>query len=304
MSRCTIILNPWAGKGAAGARRPALEQALTAAQIDYELLVTHARGGATELAWQAAVRGAETIVAVGGDGTINEIVNGIKGAEQENGQRARLAIVPIGTGSDFVRVLAGVEAGDVVGAVARIVAGRTQVVDLGHVSVVGYEPRFFINGLGMGLDAQVAVEASQITSVSGMAVYFLAIIRALAKYRANPMTVQYDQEKLRRRLLFASVANGRFQGGGFMLTPNADIADGLLDLCLIENLRLDQIIRYLPRLIEGTHVTLKQATMGRARQVHVESATPIPVATDGEVIATNAREITVDVAAAALDVVM
>lgn len=300
----TIILNPWAGKGAAGTRRPALEQALHTAEIEYTLLITHARGGATELAWQAVANGATTIVAVGGDGTINEIVNGIKGAEAESGQRAQLGIVPIGTGSDFARVLDGVEAGDVAGAVARIVAGRTYTIDLGRVTVAGYEPRFFINGLGMGLDAQVAVEASQITSVSGMAVYFLAIIRALAKYRANPMTVQYDGQKVKRRLLFASVANGRYQGGGFNMTPTAELDDGLLDLCLIENLRLDEIIRYIPRLLEGTHVTLKQAIMGRARRITVESATPIPVATDGEVVATNARSITVEVIPTAIDVLV
>lgn len=302
--QCLIILNPWAGKGTAGARRPALEAALQEAKIDYRLVTTHARGGATELAWQGIEAGVGTIVAVGGDGTINEIVNGMKGAEAETGVRVRLGIIPIGTGSDFVKVLDGVEAGDIVGGVQRLRAGQTRTVDLGKVTVADRESRYFINGLGMGLDAQIAVEAMQITQLKGIAVYFLAIVRALAKYKAHPMNVQYDGQQVRRRLLFASAANGRYQGGGFYLTPDAQIDDGMLDLCLVNNLRLDEIIRHLPKVLEGTHTKLKQVTMGRAAQIHVSCGAPIPVATDGEVIATDAQEVMVEVAPGALEVVV
>lgn len=304
MPQCMIILNPWAGKGTAGARQPSLEAALRAAQVDYVLYTTHARGGATELAWQAVKHGVESVVAVGGDGTINEVVNGIKGAEAETGRRAAFGIVPIGTGSDFIKALDGFEPNEIEASVRRIAAGNTRAFDLGRVHVAGYDPRFFANGLGMGLDAQIAVEAIQITKLKGIAVYFLAIIRALAKYKASPMTVQYDEKRIRRRLLFATVANGRYQGGGFYLTPTAKLDDGELDLCLVDNLRLDEIIRHIPKVLEGTHTELRQVTMGRARSVTVESAAPIPVAVDGEVIATDGREVQVEVVAGALNVLV
>ncbi|MBC8162536.1 MAG: diacylglycerol kinase family lipid kinase [Roseiflexaceae bacterium] len=302
MEPTLVILNPWAGKGSAGARRPALEAALQAAGLAYTLVTSHARGGATELAWQGVERGAAQIIAVGGDGTINEVVNGIKGAEQASGRRVPLGIVAIGTGSDFVKTLEAAEASDLASAIQRIAAGTTRTIDLGRVQVGDQPPRFFVNGLGMGLDAQIAVEAEQIKNLKGIAVYFLAIIRALAKYKAGQMTIQYDDQRIKRRLLFASVANGRYQGGGFYLTPAAQLDDGQLDFCFVDNLRLDEIMRYLPRVLEGTHVTMKQATLGSARRLTVESSSPIPVATDGEVLATDARMVQVEVVPAALDV--
>lgn len=302
MDKTLIILNPWAGRGAAGQRRGELEAGLRQADVPFDLVTTHARGGATELAWQGIERGCDLIVAVGGDGTINEVVNGIKDAEASLGRRARLGIIPLGTGSDFIKTLDGVDANDIAGGVRRIAAGAPRSIDLGRVQVADGDARYFINAVGMGLDAQVAAESLKLTRLKGMAVYLVAIIRALANYRAHPMTVEYDGQHLRRRLLFASIANGRCQGAGFWLTPSALVDDGVLDLCLVDNMRLDQIIRYIPRLMEGTHTSLKQVTMGRARSIRVACSTPVPVATDGEVISLAARDITVEALPAALDV--
>src|SRR6476619_4823299 len=154
MDKVLVILNPWAGRGTAGRRRPELEQALRETGADFAIVTTHAVGGAIELAWQGVERGYGRIVAVGGDGTINEVVNGIKGAEASLGQRARLGVIPLGTGSDFVKVLDGVEPNDLAGGAARLAADRPRSVDLGRVQVGDDEPRFFINALGMGFDAQ------------------------------------------------------------------------------------------------------------------------------------------------------
>ena len=304
MDKSLIILNPWAGRGAAGQRRGDLEAALTQAGVPFDLVTTHARGGATELAWQGVERGYERIAAVGGDGTINEVVNGIKGAEASLGRRARLGIIPLGTGSDFVKVLDGVEPNDLAGGARRLAADRLKSVDLGRVQVGDDEPRFFINALGMGFDAQAAAEALKLTKLKGMAVYLVAIIKALANYKAHPMSVEYDGERVHRRLLFASVANGRCQGGGFWLTPESLIDDGLLDLCLVDKMRLDEIIRHIPKVMEGTHTRLKQVTMARARQINVTSNAPIPVATDGEVLTTDARTVTVETLPGAIEVLM
>jgi diacylglycerol kinase (ATP) len=302
MDKTLIILNPWAGRGTAGQRRGDLEAAFTQAGVPFDLVATHARGGATELAWQGIERGYDPIVAVGGDGTINEVVNGIKGAEASLGRRAQLGIIPIGTGSDFVKTLDGVDANDITGGVRRIAGGAARDVDLGRVQLADGDARYFINAVGMGLDAQVAAESLKLTRLKGMAVYLVAIIRALANYRAHPMIVEYDEQRLQRRLLFASIANGRCQGAGFWLTPSALVDDGMLDLCLVDNLRLDQIIRYIPKLMEGTHTSLKQVTMGRARNIRIACSAPLPVATDGEVITVAARDITVETLPAALEV--
>lgn len=302
-----IILNPWAGRGAAGQQRPALERALEAASLNYDLVTTHARGGATELTYQALERGYEQIIAVGGDGTLNEIINGLIGAHESSGCTADLGIVPLGTGSDFVKSFDNMQPGDVQAAVRRVAAARRMPVDAGRVIVeAGSQEttRCFINGLGMGLDAQVAVESLKLTRLKGLAVYLVAIIRALAHYQPRLMTVRYDEQTIRRRMLFATVANGRCQGGAFYLTPEAQIDDGLLDLCMIQRMRLDQILRHFPKVMDGTHTTMPQVTMGRARTIEVTTTAPVPVATDGEVIATDATRIRIEILPAAVSLLI
>lgn len=305
MKRC-VILNPWAGRGLAGQRRGELEQALRAADLSFELVTTHARGGATELTYQAIERGYEQIIAVGGDGTLNEIVNGIVGCRESGGQSAALGIVPIGTGNDFIKALDWEPVNGLGAAVQRLATGHTRQVDAARITVEAGTrelQRCFINGLGMGLDAQVAVESLKLTRLKGFSVYVVAIIRALANYKAHPMTVRFDEYEVRRKLLFTSVANGRCQGGGFWMTPEARLDDGLLDLCMIDKMRLDEIIRHIPRLMEGTHTQLRQVTMGRACRVTITCSRPIPVATDGEVVATDAQKVTVEVLPRALTIV-
>jgi YegS/Rv2252/BmrU family lipid kinase len=307
-----IILNPNAGRGSAGKRRSELERALHQAGINFDLLTTHARGGATELTYQALERGYDQVTAVGGDGTINEIVNGILGRQTRHGKQAQhtrpsLGIVPLGTGSDFIKVLDGVKPNDLAGAVRRLARGQTRAVDVAHVRArnpLQTYTRYFINGMTLGLDSQVAVESLKVNKLKGRAVYLLAILRALKNYHAHPMTVRFDGREVYRRLLFANVANGRYQGGGFRMTPDALIDDGLLDLCMVDNLRLDQIARYLPRLTKGTHTRLRQVRMDRARHVTIECSEPLPVATDGEVIVTDARYVEVEVLPGALEIVV
>lgn len=297
MKTC-VILNPWAGKGSAGQRRGELEQALRNVDVQFDIIVTHARGGAIELTYQAIDRGYESIVAVGGDGTINEVVNGIVGSRERFGHEAALGIVPFGTGSDFIKVLDGVDANDLSGAVRRLAVGKERLIDVGRINVEAGSrelQRYFINGLGMGIDAQVAVESNKITGMRGFAVYLLSVIRALAIYKAPLMSVKFDDYEVRRRLMFASVANGRCQGGGFWLTPEALIDDGVLDLCIVDRMRLDQAIRNIPRLMDGSHTQMRWVTMGKARHIEASCHGGIPVATDGEVVATDAHRVVVDV---------
>ncbi len=307
MNKIGIILNPWAGRGMAGERRGALEALLRDVGVEFDLIETHARGGATELTYQAIARGYTCVVAVGGDGTINEVVNGLMGGQERFGQTPSFGIIPLGTGSDFVKMLDGFQPNDLRGAVQRLALGRTRPIDLGRITVespLGQEQRYFINGLGMGMDAQVSVESLKLTNIKGFAVYLMAIMRAMINYKANVMSVRYDDHEVRRRLLFASVGNGRCQGGGFWMTPEAEIDDGMLDLCIVNRLRLDQMIRYLPKLMEGSHTTLRVVTMGRTRQVEVTCPQGIPVATDGEVVATRATRVLVEVCPGALRLVV
>jgi YegS/Rv2252/BmrU family lipid kinase len=304
-----IILNPWAGRGQAGKQRHHLEQTLQRTGIAYHLAMTHAPGGATELTWQALERGHTRIAAVGGDGTINEVVNGImlmtgSAAESSN---VSLGIVPLGTASDFIKSLDGFTRNDIASAVQRLATGQMHRIDVGCVTVSGVvqqRTRYFANGLGMGIDARVGAESIKLKRLKGFAAYLVAAVRALATYRAHPMTVRAGTTHIHRRLLLASVANGRCQGGGFWLTPDARLDDGMLDLCLIDSLRLDQIIRHFAKLFNGTHTHLPFVTMGRAARVEAESRVPVLVAADGEIVTTDAQQIAIETRAQALTLVV
>jgi diacylglycerol kinase family enzyme len=200
-------------------------------------------------------------------------------------------------------MLDGFAPGELGPSVRRIASGVTRPLDIGQITVQtgGRElRRVFVNGLGAGIDAQVAVEVGNVTWTTGIAAYIIASLRALVSYKPSPMSVRYDGKELRRRLYFATVANGRWQGGGFLLTPAASIDDGLLDLCIVPSLRPDQVIRYYPKMLDGSHTQLKIVTMAQARQIEISSTTPFPVATDGEVVATDATHIAVETLPAAL----
>ncbi len=304
MDGIAVVLNPAAGRGAAGRRRGEIEAALRGTGVPFTIQQTHARGGATELAWQAIEGGAHTVVAVGGDGTINEVVNGIKGAETTTKRRARLAIIPLGTGSDFIKALDGMLANDIAGGVQRATAGRVRPLDLGLVRVNDDAPRYFINAVGAGFDAQVAAESIKIHNLTGFAVYLLSIARALRSYRTDTMTVEYEQQRVSRRLMFANVGNGRCQAAGLWMTPDALLDDGLLDLCLVDNLRLDQIVRYLPLLMRGKHTMLPVVTMGRTAKLTITPRTPVPVQADGEVISEHARHVVIENVPRAIDLLI
>ncbi len=306
MTLC-VILNPAAGRGAAGRQRGALEAALRASGLDFTLVTTHSRGDATELACQAIERGCTCVAAVGGDGTINEVVNGIFSSRERGVGEASLAIIPLGTCSDFIKALDHFDANDLDGAIQRLVVGATRPVDVGQVTVTtGSQTvrRVFINGLGAGMDAQVAVEVGKQHWLTGLPAYIAGSLRALITYKSGVMTVRYDGHELRRRLYFATLGNGRFQGGGFMLTPAGKIDDGLLDLCAIQRLRPDQVLRYYAKLLDGTHIGLRVVTMAQARQIEISSPVPFPVATDGEVIATDATRVVVETMPGAIRLVV
>jgi YegS/Rv2252/BmrU family lipid kinase len=306
MAELCVILNPHAGRGRAGRRQAELEQALHSAALDYRLHRTRKRGDAAKLAYQALQQGYNTIAVVGGDGSINEVVNALlhhASREQLAQPQAALGIVPMGTGSDFIKSLERFVPDDIRASVARLAAGHTRRIDAGRVQVTsdtGEQTHFFINNLALGIDAAVAAESQRIPYLTGTASYMAGAVRALLQYRIQPMTVRFADTELRRTLLLATVANGRCQGGGFWLTPDALLDDGLLDLCLVDRLRPDQIVRYLPRAMRGKHTGLPRVQMARASHITVEYTRPALIVTDGEVIATAARRLTVDVLPAAL----
>jgi len=277
-----IVFNPNAGRGRALRDEGHLSAALRHHGLQYVLVRTARGGHARALAADAAQSGRySAVVAAGGDGTINEVVNGLLGSD------VALGVVPLGTGNDFCKIL-DLKPSRPDQAVRRLVEGAALPVDVGVAN-----GRAFINGLGCGLEAQTTVEALRLTRLRGFAVYVLALLRALRSYRAPVMRVRLDGETVEYPMLAVSAGNGRCVGGGFWITPAAEIDDGRLDVCLIRDMPLHDIVRHLPKLLNGTHVGIPQVRMARVTDLVIESTAPVPVHVDGELLGTDLTRVEV-----------
>ena len=293
MSTTTIILNPWAGRGKAGRRQEALEAALQRAGISYTLVRSNGRDHATQLARDAVVAGSDVVIAIGGDGTLNEVVNGVVEGNLASGRRAAFGVIPLGTGSDFVKVLEDVAADDIEGGIRRILENRRRPIDLGLVEVPGQVKRYLLNAVGVGFDAQAAAEALKFKRLTGWLVYYLAILTALINYKAFPMKISFRDEVVERRMMFCTIANGRCQGAGFWLTPDAHIDDGQMDMCMVDMIGVVKVLQYIPLIQKAAHKNLPEVRMERTPLIHITCENDLPVAIDGEVVSTTARDITV-----------
>ena len=288
--RFYVILNPTAGRGAAARAWPKVRAVLEGAGARVELAETARHGHAAELAESAARAGWGAVVAVGGDGTVHEVANGLLRASDAGAAMPALGIVPVGSGNDF-SLLAGLPR-DPVEAARRIVSGAERRVDAGRV-----DGRWFVNGVGVGLDARVAVEANRNRRLRGIGIYLWALARVLASFRAPMMRVEIDgDEVIERPLTLATVGNGGRHGGGFWICPAAKLDDGLLDVCVCDALGRLRILRFLPKVLRGTHVGERCVRMRTARRVRITSDTPLPVHADGEILSEAARELEIEIA--------
>jgi diacylglycerol kinase (ATP) len=286
--RVFVILNPTAGRGAAGRAIDSLLEELDRAGVEGRVERTKRRGHAIDLA-EAAVRdGWGAVVAAGGDGTVNEVVNGLMAAAGD-GPSVPLGIIPVGSGNDFAG-LVGVPL-DPREAVRLLLKAQPRAIDVGRVG-----DRWFTNGVGVGLDARVAIEAARVRRLRGMAIYVWALARILRRFRPPHMQVYLDGEReVDRRMTLVTIGNGARHGGGFWICPDAKVDDGLLDVCMCDELSRLGVLSFLPRVLRGTHVGASCVHMHRVKHVRVTSKDPLPVHTDGEILAEAAHEVVVEI---------
>lgn len=283
----TVILNPASGRGRGGRRRKELDRLLREAAnsngttSDWEVVETTRPGGATELAAVAAQRGASIVAAAGGDGTVNEVLNGLMGAG------AKMAVLPLGTGNDFARTLGF--GNDLQRAVAALFGDRSRAVDVGRV-----HERWFLNIAGCGFDAVVGERVNQgFRYLSGSTAYIAALVQTLRTFRPVDLTLEIDGEPRRMRAMMCSVCNAQTYGGGMRIAPDARIDDGLFDICILGDAGKLEFIMAFPRVYKGTHTAHPRVTMLRAATVRVESDPPLPVFVDGDVIGKTPAEFTI-----------
>ena len=283
-----VVLNPVAGRGDATLAWDAVRRELDAAGVRYELVRTRERGDGARLAEAAARAGWSAVLAVGGDGTVHEVVNGLMQAA-DGGVSVPLGVVGVGSGNDFA-LLAGVPK-DAAAAVRRMTETEPRAVDVGRVG-----DQWFSNGVGIGLDARVAIEVDRRRRFRGMAMYLHALAGVLRTFRPPHMTVHLDGERVAEGpMTLVTIGNGGRHGGGFWICPDAKLDDGLLDVCTCDGLGTLGILGFLPRVMRGTHTGAACVHMHRARRVRVTSPDPLPVHADGEIIADDAHEVDIEI---------
>lgn len=278
--RTVVILNPMADHGRAGrlaGQIPKWAEAFGGC----DLWLTNEPGHATVLAKSATDKGYELVIAAGGDGTMHEVINGLV----ESGSAATpLGIVPLGSGNDYPNGLGLAESPQQ--AFERIFDGRQLVVDLAHYEDGSGRSELAMNGIGVGFDAIVSIQTRTITRIHGFAMYMLAALRTIAFYYQTPkLRVNFDDEVVEQRTLMLPIGIGPRIGGGFRLTPDADLTDGLIDSCLVNPISRPTLLRLLPEAMKGTHITSPHVTMRRNKTIEIASDMALPVHADGEIFA-------------------
>jgi YegS/Rv2252/BmrU family lipid kinase len=313
MARVVSIVNPVAGKARGAKLRTKAVEELKRLFPDIALVESNAPGHATVLA--KAAMDSELIIAVGGDGTVREVVSGLMSANPDittetqrhkeagavatarpdsepdlvpsclGGKIPILAVIPVGSCNDLPKNV-GIPA-DVIEACRVAKEGRTRPIDVIRVEMSdesASQQTYFVNATGFGFDAAVTTEAQKSKHLRGLPLYLVAVIRALSGLECPLVRIRAGEFETEQRVLMIAAANGQYYGGGMKVAPDAQPDDGLIEVCIGFSMGRFSALRKLPRFVAGTHVTLKEVRMLRAPELELEFLEPVQVELDGDVL--------------------
>lgn len=299
-----IIVNPTSGRGYAETVIPQIEERLSARGVDFELTRTERPWHAAEIAEEAAKNGIDVVVAASGDGTANEVLNGLMRARAAGFDKTALGLLPIGTGNDFAY---GMGIREELEKNCEILAdNQRMLMDVGIVRGGDYaEGRYFGNGVGIGFDAAVGFEAEKIRFTRGLLTYLIAAMRTVfLYYKAPTVEITYNNEIFSQPSLMISVMNGQRMGGGFYMAPQGSPSDGELDLCIASEapkLRIFQLINFF---LSGTQAGQPEIKIGRTKQISVRAIKgTLPAHCDGETLCYAGQQLDIEIIPQALEFV-
>lgn len=299
-----LIYNPAAGKGRAGKILPQVKELLRKHGVPYDLTMTEGPGHALALSQKLAEEGCPLVVAAGGDGTVNEVINGLMQARTNGYIKPALGVLPVGRGNDFAYgadiPLELDEACDV------LVRGSRACIDIGRVTGGDYpQGRYFGNGVGLGFDAVVGFEAAKMTRIKGFLSYLAAVWNTMFIYSKAPIyEITIDDQQMCQRFLMVSTMNGRRLGGMFMVTPDGNTSDGMFDVCMAGAISQLGILGVVPKFINGTQTQHSEVKIIRTSKIHIRAVEgTIPAHADGETICTAGHELTIELLPSTLEVV-
>lgn len=270
-----FIVNPVAGKGKALSLVPRVEKICKQYSCSYDIKYTEGSRDAERLAREAEIEGQERIVVVAGDGTLNEVVNGI------NGTDTAIGVIPGGSGNDFIRTINPHT--DIDEIIYDNIFG-----DIIEADIASCNDRKYINIASVGLDAEIADGTSAMKKYfSGSKAYLASVIKTLFTYKGQKMHINIDGTEIEKEVLLSAIANGKYYGGGIMPAPDADIQDKLLDICIVNRFPLLKEFILLPKYMKGKHKSLKGVSFKRGRRIEITSPEQMTVNFDGEIFRNN-----------------
>ncbi|HEV8688634.1 MAG TPA: diacylglycerol kinase family protein [Gaiellaceae bacterium] len=280
MTETVFLVNPASANGSTGRRWPEFAHAAAREGLQGDTFFSERPGHLTELAREAADGGAKLLVVVGGDGSVNEVANGIAGRDD-----VEIAVFARGTGWDFVRTYGIPRRISEAIRVAR--EGRTRIIDLGRVTYRAWSGddavHWFANVASAGMSGAIAQRANNTTKAFGGKVSYLwATFAVFSGWQNDVVHVEVDEERRSGRMHDVVVANGRYFGGGMMICPDAEPDDGLFDVLLIGDLTKRDLLLTLPKTYRGTHLPHPKAEVLRGAVVTVDAPTLPPIELDGE----------------------
>lgn len=268
-----FIVNPAAGKGNALKAVPAIKKLFESIDKHCIVEITQKPGHATELVRSYVCKENYRVYSVGGDGTLNEVLNGAVGS------KSSLAAIPCGSGNDFIRTILGNS--DFENILERTVEGTELPIDIARAN-----GKFFINIASLGFDAEVVyntIKLKKLPLVTGSMAYILGILVTALRSRSYSLRMEIDSKKSEGLFTLAAIANGRYYGGGMLPAPDAKVNDGFFDLCLVKKISRLKILRLFPLYMKGAHGKLSEVSFIKGRHIHIECSKGVTLNLDGEV---------------------
>jgi YegS/Rv2252/BmrU family lipid kinase len=295
-----IILNPMADMG--NAWRAARDlRSITEQHGGIDWSGTVYPGHAIDLAKQA--EGYDMVIAMGGDGTVHEVMNGLMQIPED--RRPILGVVPVGSGNDFGHGIgASISPAE---ALNRAINGESSTVDLGLMTDGHGRREYFDNTLGIGFGAMVTIRSHQLPLLRGFLMYLTSVIQTIIlDHNPISMQIEMDGKKMEESIIYLILCNGRREGGGFLIAPDAKIDDGLLDYAMITNVSRLKMFRILPEVMKGTHGRFKEVTLGKCKKFTLTADRPLYIHADGEIFSgpgTDIRQVNFEILPRALKLV-
>lgn len=297
-----IILNPMADMG--NAWRVARDlRSITKEHGGVDWSGTVYPGHAIELAKQAGSDGYDLVIAMGGDGTVHEVMNGLMQIPEN--KRPILGVVPVGSGNDFAH---GINASTTpTEALKRAIHGEPSTVDLGLMTDDHGRQEYFDNTLGIGFGATVTIRSHQLPLLRGFLMYLTAVLQTIIlDHNPIKMQIETDGEKWEQGVCYLVLCNGPREGGGFLIAPEAKIDDGMLHFAMIKDVSRLMMLRIVPEVMKGTHGRFKEVKMGTCKKFSVSANRPLYIHADGEIFTgpgTDLRKVGFEILPNALRVV-